>query len=61
MATAALFIWAGAGIGQAEILKTEARLKAERESLEKEKRMLMGTASSQDSQVGGRVGGWVGG
>lgn len=34
-----------------EVIRQEARLRAEREALEKEKRMLMGTASSQDSQV----------
>ena len=36
---------------QAEIVKQEARLRQERENLEKEKRMLMGTASNQENQV----------
>ena len=35
---------------QAEIARQEARLKIERENLEKEKSVLMGTASSQDNQ-----------
>lgn len=37
---------------EAEIVKQEARLRVERENLEKEKRMLMGTASSQENQDG---------
>eukprot|EP00897_Mesotaenium_endlicherianum_P003785 jgi/Mesen1/3434/ME000194S02581 len=37
---------------EAEIVKQEARLKTERENLEKEKRMLMGTASNQDNLDG---------
>lgn len=37
---------------QAEISRQEARLKMERENLEKEKSVLMGTASSQDNQDG---------
>lgn len=37
---------------QAEIVKQEARLKLERENLEKEKSVLMGTASSLDNQDG---------
>lgn len=37
---------------QAEIARQEARLKMERENLEKEKSVLMGTASNQDSQDG---------
>lgn len=37
---------------EAEIVKQEQRLRAERENLEKEKRMLMGTASGQDNQDG---------
>lgn len=40
------------GFRQAEIARQEARLKVERENLEKEKSVLMGTASSQDSQDG---------
>jgi len=36
---------------QAEVVKQEMRLRAEKENLEKEKRMLMGTASGQDNQV----------
>nr|GMD51140.1 beta-mannosyltransferase-like protein [Ipomoea batatas] len=36
----------------AEIARQEARLKMERENLEKEKSVLMGTASSQDNQDG---------
>ena len=35
---------------QAKIARQEARLKIERENLEKEKSVLMGTASSQDNQ-----------
>ncbi|GBG67635.1 hypothetical protein CBR_g764 [Chara braunii] len=38
--------------GKAEIVKQEQRLKIERENLEKEKNLLMGTASKQDSQDG---------
>ncbi|CAI7879544.1 unnamed protein product [Closterium sp. NIES-53] len=37
---------------EAEIVKQEARLRSERENLEKEKRMLMGTASNQENQDG---------
>lgn len=37
---------------QAEIARQEARLKIERENLEKEKSVLMGTASNQDNQDG---------
>ena len=37
---------------QAEITRQEARLKIERENLEKEKSVLMGTASNQDNQDG---------
>ncbi|GAB4853001.1 hypothetical protein Ancab_017190 [Ancistrocladus abbreviatus] len=37
---------------QAEIARQEARLKVEREKLEKEKSVLMGTASNQDNQDG---------
>ncbi|PAN36225.1 hypothetical protein PAHAL_6G262100 [Panicum hallii] len=37
---------------EAEIARQEARLKIERENLEKEKSVLMGTASNQDSQDG---------
>jgi len=37
---------------QAEIARQEARLKMEKENLEKEKSVLMGTASSQDNQDG---------
>lgn len=37
---------------EAEIIKQEARLKLERENLEKEKSVLMGTASGQDNQDG---------
>ena len=37
---------------QAEIARQEARLKMERENLEKEKSVLMGTASNQDNQDG---------
>jgi len=37
---------------EAEIARQEARLKIERENLEKEKSVLMGTASSQDNQDG---------
>lgn len=37
---------------QAEIVKQEARLKLERENLEKEKSVLTGTASSLDNQDG---------
>ncbi len=37
---------------QAEIAKQEARLKVEQENLEKEKSVLMGTASSLDHQDG---------
>ncbi|KAG6555432.1 hypothetical protein Mapa_002660 [Marchantia paleacea] len=40
------------GRREAEILKQEARLKIERENLEKEKSVLMGTASNQDQQDG---------
>lgn len=51
--TSALFIrincW---GYIQAEIARQEARLKMERENLEKEKSVLMGTASNQDNQDG---------
>ncbi|GJN33599.1 hypothetical protein PR202_gb22219 [Eleusine coracana subsp. coracana] len=39
-------------IAQAEIARQEARLKMEKENLEKEKSVLMGTASSQDNQDG---------
>uniref|UniRef100_A0A6V7QSE0 Uncharacterized protein n=1 Tax=Ananas comosus var. bracteatus TaxID=296719 RepID=A0A6V7QSE0_ANACO len=39
-------------IVQAEIARQEARLKMERENLEKEKSVLMGTALSQDNQDG---------
>ncbi|KAL4190860.1 hypothetical protein AMTRI_Chr07g77880 [Amborella trichopoda] len=35
---------------EAEIAQQEARLKIERENLEKEKSVLMGTASNQDNQ-----------
>ncbi|TXG65055.1 hypothetical protein EZV62_012049 [Acer yangbiense] len=38
--------------GQAEIARQEARLKMEKENLEKEKSVLMGTASNQDNQDG---------
>jgi len=37
---------------QAEIARQEARLKMERDNLEKEKSVLMGTASNQDNQDG---------
>lgn len=37
---------------QAEIARQEMRLKMERENLEKEKSVLMGTASAQDNQDG---------
>ncbi|RLN32893.1 uncharacterized protein C2845_PM03G01640 [Panicum miliaceum] len=37
---------------KAEIARQEARLKMEKENLEKEKSVLMGTASSQDNQDG---------
>lgn len=37
---------------EAEILKQETRLRLERENLEKEKSVLMGTASSLDNQDG---------
>ncbi|CAK9207639.1 unnamed protein product [Sphagnum troendelagicum] len=37
---------------EAELAKQEARLKVERENLEKEKSVLMGTASSLDHQDG---------
>ncbi|KAF8654589.1 hypothetical protein HU200_061788 [Digitaria exilis] len=37
---------------EAEITRQEARLKIERENLEKEKSVLMGTASNQDNQDG---------
>jgi hypothetical protein len=37
---------------QAEILKQEARLRVERENLEKEKSVLTGTVSNQDQQDG---------
>ncbi|KAI7978900.1 hypothetical protein LOK49_LG07G00311 [Camellia lanceoleosa] len=37
---------------EAEIARQEARLKMERENLEKEKSVLMGTASNQDNQDG---------
>ena len=37
---------------QAEIIKQETRLRLERENLEKEKSVLMGTASSLDNQDG---------
>ncbi|XP_034599900.1 uncharacterized protein [Setaria viridis] len=37
---------------EAEIVRQEARLKIERENLEKEKSVLMGTASNQDNQDG---------
>ena len=40
------------GLLQAEIARQEARLKVERENLEKEKSVLMGTASNQDNQDG---------
>ncbi|KAB2597058.1 hypothetical protein D8674_036554 [Pyrus ussuriensis x Pyrus communis] len=36
----------------AEIARQEARLKIEKENLEKEKSVLMGTASNQDNQDG---------
>ncbi|GAU48649.1 hypothetical protein TSUD_189040 [Trifolium subterraneum] len=36
----------------AEIARQEARLKMERDNLEKEKSVLMGTASNQDNQDG---------
>ncbi|XP_042978812.1 uncharacterized protein LOC122309396 isoform X4 [Carya illinoinensis] len=39
-------------IFQAEIARQEVRLKMERENLEKEKSVLMGTASNQDNQDG---------
>lgn len=39
-------------IFQAEIARQELRLKTERENLEKEKSVLMGTASNQDNQDG---------
>lgn len=39
-------------ISQAEIVKQETRLRLERENLEKEKSVLMGTASSLDNQDG---------
>lgn len=39
-------------IFQAEIARQEARLKMERDNLEKEKSVLMGTASNQDNQDG---------
>lgn len=39
-------------IFQAEIARQEARLKMEKENLEKEKSVLMGTASNQDNQDG---------
>ena len=39
-------------LAQAEIARQEARLKMEKENLEKEKSVLMGTASSQDNQDG---------
>jgi len=44
------FLWLH--LGQAEIARQEARLKMEKENLEKEKSVLMGTASSQDNQDG---------
>ncbi|XP_047062168.1 uncharacterized protein LOC124678021 [Lolium rigidum] len=37
---------------KAEIARQEARLKVDRENLEKEKSLLMGTASNQDNQDG---------
>ncbi|PIA46599.1 hypothetical protein AQUCO_01500259v1 [Aquilegia coerulea] len=37
---------------KAEIARQEARLKMEKENLEKEKSVLMGTASTQDNQDG---------
>ncbi|KAL1188473.1 hypothetical protein V5N11_005904 [Cardamine amara subsp. amara] len=37
---------------ETEIARQEARLKMERENLEKEKSVLMGTASNQDNQDG---------
>ncbi|CAI8608458.1 unnamed protein product [Vicia faba] len=37
---------------EAEIARQEARLKMERDNLEKEKSVLMGTASNQDNQDG---------
>ena len=37
---------------QAEIARQEARLKMEKENLEKEKSVLIGTASNQDNQDG---------
>eukprot|EP00245_Coleochaete_scutata_P006364 TRINITY_DN2078_c0_g1_i1.p1 TRINITY_DN2078_c0_g1~~TRINITY_DN2078_c0_g1_i1.p1 ORF type:complete len:118 (+),score=37.59 TRINITY_DN2078_c0_g1_i1:172-525(+) len=37
---------------ESEIAKMEAKLRIERENLEKEKSVLMGTASSQDNQDG---------
>lgn len=39
-------------VSQAEIARQEARLKMEKENLEKEKSVLMGTASNQDNQDG---------
>jgi hypothetical protein len=39
-------------VSQAEIVKQETRLRLERENLEKEKSVLMGTASSLDNQDG---------
>lgn len=39
-------------LSQAEIARQEARLKMEKENLEKEKSVLMGTASNQDNQDG---------
>lgn len=39
-------------VSQAEIARQEARLKMEKENLEKEKSVLMGTASNQDTQDG---------
>jgi hypothetical protein len=39
-------------VRQADIARQEARLKMEKDNLEKEKSVLMGTASSQDNQDG---------
>ncbi|KAL8109357.1 hypothetical protein AgCh_025450 [Apium graveolens] len=39
-------------VTKAEIARQELRLKTERENLEKEKSVLMGTASNQDNQDG---------
>lgn len=45
-----IFFWGE--LQQTEIARQEARLKMERENLEKEKSVLMGTASNQDNQDG---------